>query len=77
MPCETVIGRNGAAVRTLDDMTTTTYETTAPATRPTLGRRLTALLERTRADRSDLARTIEAYPATRSASMVVLPVNPR
>jgi hypothetical protein len=61
-------------------MTTTTYETTAPATRPTLGRRLTALLEQARArraDRSDLSSQIAAYPATRSVAMVVVPVDAR
>lgn len=60
-------------------MTTTTL-TTTPILRSALGRRLTAVLEQTRtrrADRSDLARQIAAYPAARSAATVVLPLAPR
>jgi hypothetical protein len=54
---------------------------TTPVLRPaTLGRRLAALREQVRlrrADRSDLARQIAAYPAARGASAVILPLNPR
>jgi hypothetical protein len=57
-------------------MTTTTLITTG-SPRPSLGRRLAAVLERARtqrADRSDLARQIAAYPAARSVAPVVLPL---
>jgi len=71
-----VIGRKGEVLRTLDGMTTTTLDTT-PALRPSLGRRLAAALERARthrADHSDLAREIAAYPAARGVAPIVLPI---
>ena len=73
------IGRKGGAFRTLDDMTTTTLHKT-PAPRLSLVRWLAAMLEQARmrrADHPEFADQIAAYPATRSAAMVVLPLAQR
>jgi hypothetical protein len=73
------IGRNVGALRTLDHMTTTTLDTT-PVLRSPLVRWLAAMLEQARvrhADHPDFADQIAAYPATRSAAMVVLPLAQR